>query len=272
MRPNRVKQLLREGKPAIGTWLSLGSPLAAEWLGHLGFDWLNIDTEHGAIDATLTQYILQAISATPAVPLVRVPWNDPAYIKRALDAGAYGLVIPMVNSREEAIRAVRAAKYPPMGDRSIGGMRPRLYGGMDYVKHANEELFLAVQIEHITAVRNARAILSVEGIDAYFVGPNDLAISMGLDPSLEPDHPEYEAALAAVLAVARELGVPAGIHVPSAEAANRRIAQGYQFISIAADGGFMAEAARAHLARVVRDPAQAAAAERAVQVGAQPAY
>lgn len=270
MRPNRVKQLLRAGQSAIGTWLSLGSPLAAEWLGHQGFDWLNVEQEHGAIDATLTQYLLQAISATEAVPLVRVPWNDPAYIKRALDAGAYGLVIPMVNSREEAARAVRASKYPPLGDRSLGGARPRLYGGPDYVKHANDEVLLVVQIEHVRAVRAAREILSVEGVDAYFVGPNDLAMSMGLEPSLDPRHPEFEAALDEVLAIARELGVPAGIHVPSAEAANRRIAQGYQFISISSDGGFMAQAARAELERVERG---ATAAPRPVErPSGQPAY
>ncbi|MBI4494660.1 MAG: 2,4-dihydroxyhept-2-ene-1,7-dioic acid aldolase, partial [Chloroflexi bacterium] len=101
MRPNRVKQLLREGKPAVGTWLTLGSPLAAEQLAHLGFDWLNVEQEHAAIDATLTLSLLQAICTTDTVPLVRVPWNDPASIKRALDAGAYGVVVPMVNTAED---------------------------------------------------------------------------------------------------------------------------------------------------------------------------
>jgi two-component system sensor histidine kinase EvgS len=140
MRPNKVKRQLRAGEPSIGTWLSLGSPLAAEQLTHAGFDWLNIEQEHAAIDATLTQYILQAISIGETVPMVRVPWNTGDWAKRALDAGAYGVVIPMVNSREEAELAVRACKYPPEGLRSVGGVRPRLYGGPDYVERANEEI------------------------------------------------------------------------------------------------------------------------------------
>src|SRR5215208_4616005 len=121
MRPNTTKRLLKDGKPAVGTWLNLGSPLAAEWLGHIGWDWLNIDQEHGAIDASLTQSILQAISTTDTIPLVRVPWADPQAIKRALDAGAYGLFVPTIESRAEAEMVVRAMKYPPAGRRGLGG-------------------------------------------------------------------------------------------------------------------------------------------------------
>ena len=244
MRPNRVKQMLREGKPAIGSWLVSGSPVAAEQMAHLGFDWLNIDQEHAAIDATLTQYLLQAISTTETVPMVRVPWNDPAYIKRALDAGTYGLVIPMVSSAEEAQAVVRAAKYPPQGRRSVGGVRTRLYGGPDYVEHANDEMLVVVQIEHVDAVRNCEAILSTPGVDAYIVGPNDLCASMGLPASYDPNSPEFEEALDTVLKTAKRLGVPAGIHTSSGKAAARRIEQGYQFVSIQSDVALMAQAAR----------------------------
>ncbi|MBI4493672.1 MAG: 2,4-dihydroxyhept-2-ene-1,7-dioic acid aldolase, partial [Chloroflexi bacterium] len=173
----------------------------------------------------------------------RVPWNDPASIKRALDAGAYGVVVPMVNTAEDAVRAVRACRYPPQGDRRVGGVSPRLFGGADYLARANDELLLVIQIEHVEAVRHAREILSVPGVDAYLIGPNDLSASLGFPPSYDTDAPSYREALETVLRVGKELGVPAGIHVSSAEVALRRIEQGYQFVSIASDTAFMAAAA-----------------------------
>ena len=246
MRANRVKQLLKAGEPALGTFLALGSTLGAEELAHVGFDWLVIDQEHGAIDATLTQGLLQAISTTDTVPLVRVPWNSGDWIKRALDAGAYGLVVPMVNDRADAEAAVRATRYPPLGARSIGGSRTRLYGGPDYVEHANEEILLIVQIEHITAIKNAREILSVPGVDGYFIGPGDLCASMGLPNTWDPDFPAYWAALAEVQRVAAELGVPGGIH-SSPGRVTAMIERGYRFIAIGFDISFMASAASAAL-------------------------
>jgi len=215
LKKNRVKELWREGKAAIGTWLVLGSPITAEIIAHMEFDWVVVDTEHGSIDIGTTQSIIQAISATDTVPIVRVPWNDPMLIKRALDAGAYGLVIPMVNSREEAIRAVKAARYPPAGIRSYGGPRARLYGGLDYFEHANEEIALIVQIEHIDAVNRIDEILSAEGVDAFFIGPSDLAISMGLKPGMDQTDPRHVEAVSKVLASGKKHGVPGGIHVGS---------------------------------------------------------
>jgi 4-hydroxy-2-oxoheptanedioate aldolase len=242
MRPNRVKQLLREGKPALGTFMALGSTLGAEQLAQVGFDWLVIDQEHGAIDATLTQSLLQAVSTTETVPLVRVPWNSGDWIKRALDAGAYGLVVPMVNTRADAEAAVRATRYPPMGDRSIGGSRTRLYGGPDYVERANDEILLMVQIEHKTAVENAREILSTPGIDGYFIGPGDLCASLGLPNTWDPDFPEYWAALEKVQRAAKEAGVPSGIHA-SPHRVTAMIEKGYQFIAVGFDISFMTQAA-----------------------------
>lgn len=244
MRPNLVKQKLRSGQPAIGTFMALGSPLGAEQLAHAGFDWLVIDQEHGAIDATLTQSLLQAISTTDTVPLIRVPWNRGDWIKRALDAGAYGLVVPMVNTREDAEAAVRATRYPPQGDRSIGGSRTRLYGGPDYVEHANEEILLVVQIEHKDAVRNAGEILSVPGVDAYFIGPGDLCSSLGLPNTWEPDFPEFWAACDEVARAAKELGVPGGIHSSPGRAA-AMIERGYQFVAIGFDVSYLAAGAAA---------------------------
>ena len=253
MKKNRVKELWREGKAAIGTWLVLGSPITAEIMANLGFDWLVIDTEHGSIDIGTTQSIIQAINTTDTVPMVRVPWNDPMPIKRALDAGAYGLVIPMVNSREEAIRAVRASRYPPAGIRSYGGPRARLYGGLDYFEHANEEIALIVQIEHIDAVNRIDEILSVEGVDGFFIGPSDLAISMGLKPGMDQTDPRHVEAVSKVLASGKKHGVPGGIHVGSPEAVNEHIVQGCQFIALASDERFLRSAASAAFSKVSKD-------------------
>ncbi len=253
MKKNRVKELWREGKAAVGVWMVLGSPITAEIIANLGYDWVVVDTEHGAIDIGTMQSIIQAISYTSTVPMVRVAWNDPALIKRALDAGAYGLVIPMVNSPEDAVQAVQAARYPPLGIRSYGGPRARLYGGVDYFEHANEEIALVVQIEHIDAVNRADKILSVAGVDAFFIGPSDLAISMGIKPGLDQTDPRHVAAVSKVLAAGKKHGVPGGIHVGSAEAANERIAQGFQFIGLSSDEGFVRSAASSALSKVVKD-------------------
>jgi 4-hydroxy-2-oxoheptanedioate aldolase len=245
MRPNTVKRLLQEGKPAIGTWLGLGSPLAAEWLGHVGFDWLNIEQEHGAVDATLTLSLLQAISINDAIPLVRIPWKSPDHAKRALDAGAYGLFVPTINTREEAELMVKAMKYPPAGFRGLGGSRRTLYGGSDYVKYANDEIMVILMIESAEGVRNAEEILSVPGVDACFVGPNDLAISLGLAPSLDPDFPEYEEAIAKIMRACKNNGVAPGMHTPNAQRCADRIEQGWLLNAINSDGGFMAAGAAA---------------------------
>lgn len=246
MRPNTVKRKLRAGEPAIGTFMALGSTLGAEQLAHLGFDWLLIDQEHGAIDAPLTQSLLQAISTTETIPLIRVPANKEEWIGRALDAGAYGVIVPMVNTREEAEEAVRAARYPPAGARGIGGSRTRLYGGQDYVQNANEEILLVVELEHKDAVKNAREILSVPGVDAYFIGPGDLCSSLGLPHTWEPDYPEFWAAIDEIHRVGKDLGIPGGIHSSPARA-TAMLDRGYQFLAVGFDISFLATAAAAGL-------------------------
>jgi len=250
LKKNRVKELWREDKAAVGTWLSLGSPIVAEIIANMDFDWVVIDTEHASIDIGTTQSIIQAMLATNTVPIVRVPWNDPALIKRALDAGAYGLVIPMVNSKEEAIRAVQASRYPPVGIRSYGGPRARLYGGTEYFEHANEEIAIIIQIEHIDAVSHIDEILSVEGIDAFFIGPADLAASMGLQVGLDNNDPRHIEAVNTVLASGKAHHIPGGILVGSPEAANQRIAQGFLFIGVSSDEGFLRSATSATLSKI----------------------
>ncbi len=253
MKKNRVKALWSEGKAAVGTWLVLGSPIVAEITANMGFDWVVVDTEHGSIDIGATQSIIQAVATTDTVPMVRVPWNAPLPIKRALDAGAYGLVIPMVNSRQEAVDAVQACRYPPIGARSYGGPRARLYGGVDYFEHANEEIALIVQIEHIDAVNRVDEILSVAGVDGFFIGPSDLAISMGLKPGLDNTDPKHVAAVSKILASGKKHGVAGGIQVGSPEAVNKCIAEGFKFIALSSDEGFMSSAASAAVGKISRD-------------------
>ncbi len=242
MRPNTAKRLLKAGKPACGVWINWPSPVAAEALASIGWDWLVVDTEHGAIDLETLQNLFIAIGATPTIPMCRVPWNDPIHIKRVLDAGSLGIVVPMVCSAEDAAKAVSAAKYPPEGIRSSGGGRWRYWAGPNYAEEANDEIMVVVMIEHVDAVRNAEAILSVKGVDACFIGPNDLAWSMS-PYGRARGSAEHQTLIDEVLRAAKKVGVPAGIHCQSPEEVTRRIDQGFQFLACQNDGAFMMKAA-----------------------------
>ena len=183
MRANHVRRRLAAGQASIGTWLALPSPEAAEYMSRLGFDWLVVDSEHNAVDIRTLAQMFGAMGATSTAPMVRIPWNDPQNFKRVLDAGAWGIVVPMVNSREEAERAVEATRYHPLGGRSVGGGRHALSfatTASEYYAHANDEVLLVLQIEHIDGVEHADEIFSVPGVDACFIGPNDLGASMGI--------------------------------------------------------------------------------------------
>src|SRR5262245_38404406 len=181
MRANPVKRALQSGKATVGTWLSLGSITVARFMARAGFDWLTVDIEHSLVDWETATHMFAAIADAGCVALARVPANRHDHIKRVLDNGAHGLVVPMVNSRAEAEAAVAACLYPPRGNRSVGGSVHALnFGGTapEYFQRADDELLVVLQCEHITAVENADAIFSVPRIDAIFVGPNDLAASM----------------------------------------------------------------------------------------------
>jgi 4-hydroxy-2-oxoheptanedioate aldolase len=239
MRLNRVKQLLEAGKPAIGTFLNIPSIATAEIMANVGWDWLVVDAEHGAIDLDTMHNMFVAISTTNTVPMCRVRDNDPSVIKQALDAGAYGIVIPMVNSPEEAERAVKACKYAPEGNRSAGPGRWRYYGGADYQKHANEEILVAIQIEHIDAVNRVEEILSVPGIDIVHMGPGDLAWSMGLGKGLGEKDPAHAEAMAKVLAAAKKLGIHIGTASRSVQEAPVLLEKGYHFLMVMNDINFL---------------------------------
>lgn len=253
MRSNHVRQRLAAGEPSIGTWLALPSPEAAEYTATLGFDWLNVDTEHNPIDIRTLSLMLGAIAGAGVAPLVRIPWNTGENIKRVLDAGAWGIVVPMVNSRAEAELAVGSAKYPPAGVRSVGGgltgVRFQASGG-EYLREANDNILVVLQIEHIDGVERADEILSVPGVDACFIGPNDLAASMGVGVGvpLESDDPRLMEAIREIREACVRNGVAPGIHCSGAAGVNQRIAEGFQFLAMASESAYMLSGLRADLA------------------------
>jgi 4-hydroxy-2-oxoheptanedioate aldolase len=240
MRANHVRRRLAAGEPSIGTWLSLPSPEAAEYVSKLGFDWLVVDTEHNPVDIRTLAQMFAAMGNSAVAPMVRIPWNDGENFKRVLDAGAWGVVVPMVNTRAEAEAAVEAARYAPLGNRSVGGGRHAMSfetSSSEYYANANENILLVLQIEHIQGVENANEILSVPGVDATFIGPNDLAASMGLGLGvpLESDQPQLVEAIKHVRETAVQHGVAPGIHTSGAAAVNQRISEGFQFCAMASE-------------------------------------
>lgn len=230
MRTNRVRSLWSENKSAVSGWLSIGNSYSAEIVGHSGVDCVTIDLQHAMTDISDMIHMLQAISATPATPFVRVPGNDPTVIMKALDAGAYGLICPLVNSAKEARDFVDATMYPPRGLRSFGPSRGLLYGGSDYVTRANETIVRLAMIETQEGLASVREICEVDGLDGIFVGPNDLGLSLGKGTTSDPTDKDVCDAIDACLAAATAAGRRAGIFCPDGRVARRRADQGFSFV------------------------------------------
>src|SRR5438876_4907317 len=252
MRTNQVKEKLKRGEPALGAWLSLPSVPSARIMARLGFDWLVVDMEHSAQNPVLMADMVATIAdAGTCAPIVRIPGNSVEWFKWALDAGAWGVVVPMVNTREEAQRAVEYAKYPPAGARSIGGaFGPYGFGITDwpeYARMANDEIIVIVQIESAQGLQHVDEILSVPGIDVAFVGPNDLHAQLGLTPSSEGAEPEFVDALERIKAAAQKHHVVLGIFSNGGVAAAERVRQGFQMISVTTDISSMIATATQHL-------------------------
>jgi 4-hydroxy-2-oxoheptanedioate aldolase len=257
MRTNAVKAQLKRGEPSLGAWLSLPSVTTARLMARMGFDWLLVDMEHTAQNPALMAEMVGTIAdAGTSAPMVRIPTNSVEWFKWALDAGAWGVVVPMVNTRAEAMQAVEWTKYPPVGTRSIGGIfGPYGFGIADwptYAKTANDEILVALQIESAEAMQNLEEIMSVPGLDVAFVGPNDLHAQLGLVPSTEGEEPEFVAALERIREQARKHNVALGIYSATGEAAIVRIRQGFQFISVISDARGLIEGVTQNL-RIARE-------------------
>ena len=207
MRENKLRSIWQGGGAAVNGWLAIANSFSAETMAQQGWDSLTVDLQHGMVDYQSMIPMLQAISTTETVPIVRVPWLEPGILMKVLDAGAYAVICPMVNTREDAQRLVAYTHYAPQGTRSFGPIRATLYGGADYFQHANRTIVTFAMIETAQALDNLDAILSVEGLDAVYIGPSDLSISLGCKPSFDELETKAEQAVAHILARARHHGV-----------------------------------------------------------------
>ncbi len=242
MKKNPVRHKLAKGQPTYGGWLAIPSGFSAEVMAHAGFDWLNIDMQHGLIDFSSLINMLQVISTTDTVPIVRPLSNDAAIIGQVLDAGARGVIVPMVNSREDAINAAQACRYAPRGIRSYGPARASIDLGVPYGEFPDSDALCLIMLETVEAINNIEDIASVPGIDGIFIGPGDLNVSMGLPPNNDSDNQQFMAALEKTLDVCdRNLLIPGIFADPNT--AQKRFQQGFKFVPIAVDFGLLATGA-----------------------------
>ncbi|MDJ0639885.1 MAG: aldolase/citrate lyase family protein [Paracoccaceae bacterium] len=231
MRENKLRGMLRGGEPIINAWLSIPSGYLAEGAGHQGFHSVTVDLQHGLIGFETAVSMLQAISATPATPLVRAPSRDPEAIMHLLDAGAYGVVCPMISTGTQAEEFVAACRYPPQGTRSFGPARGKLYGGPDYFDAANGEILAIPMIETVEALKNIDNILAVPGVDMVYVGPNDLALDLGDKPGAELLDSATSKAVAHILERAKSAKVPTGIFCGDGDLSKRRLEEGFDLVT-----------------------------------------
>ncbi len=244
MRENRLKKLWEAGGSAVNGWLGIPSAVAAENMAQAGWDSLTIDMQHGLVDYHAAVGMIQAISTTDTTPIVRVPWNEPGIIGKALDMGAYGIICPMVNTRAEAEALVEACRYPPKGARSFGPTRAIWYAGADYAKHANDTILVLPMIETVEAVANLDEILAVEGIDGIYIGPADLGLTHGFVPKGDRDEPELLEVIDTILeATLRHAKYP-GIHCGAPAYARGMIEKGFRLATIGSDNLLLNTAAR----------------------------
>ena len=231
MKKNIAKEKIKNGIPSIGTWVSSGNPLVCETLATSGIDWINIECEHSSIDLGELVHCFRAVEHSDIPVFVRVAGSDPLIIKRVIDSGALGIVVPDVKNAEEAKRAVDACRYPPVGTRGIGATRPNaIYP--DYMDHANEEICVVIMIEDINAVNQIDSIMEVEGVDVVFIGPNDLAATLDVPLGMNNQHPKHVDAVNKVLEAGKRHNIPTGIHCGSPEEVIERIEQGHLWMPL----------------------------------------
>lgn len=252
MRENRLRTLWKNDQAAVNGWLAVPSAFSAEVMAHQGWDTLTIDMQHGVIDYAQMVGMLQAISTTPTVPVVRVPWLEPGIVMKTLDAGAYGVICPMINTREDAQRLVSYTHYAPRGSRSFGPVRAAMYGGADYASEANDTIVAFAMIETAQALDNLDAILSVEGLDAIYIGPSDLSLALGCKPVFDDVDPKVAQAIEHIVGRARAHGVQAGVHNGRPDVALARVAKGFRFVTVSSDARMLAAGSQELLAAMRR--------------------
>lgn len=238
------------GGTAVNGWCAIPSPVTAEIMGRAGFDLMTVDLQHGLIDYQSALTLLQVLQGLPAPVLARVPWNEPGIVMKCLDAGFSGLICPMINTAADARRLVEAARYAPVGGRSFGPTRANLVHGQTYARTANEKVLILAMIETREALSNLDAILAVEGIDGIYVGPSDLGLSLGFEPTLEPTEPVVLDAISQIVSRARAASRIAGIHTGSPAMITSMLAQGFHFASLLTDVRLFASALSRSLAEV----------------------
>ena len=248
MHMNETLAKWRAGHQTVGAWLSLSNTHTAERLAHAGFDWLCVDLQHGLLDYQDLRHMLPAISTSDTTPFVRVSGNEANEIMKVLDAGAMGVIVPLINTPEEALAAVSACRYPPDGGRSFGPIRAALYGGNDYATYANEQVACIAMIETKTGLDNLEDIVSVPGLTGIFIGPADLGLAPGLPPLGDSENPEHLAAVSKILDTCKRHEMPVGIYCSGLEFAKKRVAAGFDFVSLNNDSGFMMRAVAEDLA------------------------
>jgi len=255
MRSNRLREIWAAGRPVLNGWLGVPSSHSAEVMSHVGFDSLTVDVQHGAIDYAGALAMLTAISTTPVVPLARPSFLDPPQIMKLLDAGAYGVVCPMIDTGADARRLVEACRYPPIGQRSFGPTRAAMSQGPNYTTDdANREIVVLGQIETPLSLSNLDAILATDGLDGVYVGPSDLTLSMGLGANGDSTDSRFIETLRHVVERSKAAGRHIGMHCANGPQARRMVDMGFDFVTVGSDTGLMTEAGRSRLA-LVRDPA-----------------
>ena len=247
---NNVKKIWASGKAVVNGWLAIPSGFSAEVMAQCGFDSVTVDMQHGVQDYQSMVQCFQSMQAHPITPMVRVPWNEPGIIGKALDGGAYGVICPMINTKKEAENFVQYCKYPPLGSRSNGPIRAGMYGeATSYQSVANDETLCIPMIETKSAIKNIEAILDVEGVAGIYVGPSDLGLSYGLAPKLDRQEPEILKIYEKLIKECGKRGIFAGIHTGGAEGAAQCIGMGFRLVTLMNDSGMMATFAKTAIAQ-----------------------
>ena len=249
---NKLKSIWAEGRPTINGWLSIGNSFTAEIMAAQGYDSVSIDVQHGALDYSMVLPMFQAMRASGVVPMARVPWLEPGIIMKVLDAGAYGVICPMVNTAAQAAEFVSYLRYPPLGQRSFGPTRANFSAGANYAAEANDEILAFAMVETAEAMHNLDAIVATPGLDGIYVGPADLTFSLHqgrLTPAFDREEPDMIEALRTIVAACKKAGKRAALHCGTADYAVRAIEWGFDMTTVAGDSRLLAAAAAASVAR-----------------------